>query len=597
MNNFTITSFIADYYLEKTAENVGKIHAVENITADFPSSDQNHGITRTFLSYNQNGLTASQDTLNLSVTRNDATENIAKWDQGSYYLTAYLGRESAYVHGLQKYTLNYTISNIITNFSKDQYHDQPYQQLYWNTNGTGTTVPTEYLSASIHLPDSISKNDVETACYVGYYGNSNQSRCTTTKTTDGFNFSASNLSPGENLTFVVDFNGQQNFTIPEKPTSFIAVAGITLSVVVGALFIFLGFKGLWQATKEKRHWTKHTPVPPQYTPLKDITVAEMSNISLGKTKNPRVATLLELAVNHKIELQKPDNDKNWHIHVKSNPAELSVEQRAVLRIINGGKKAETGDNITIKKHSYSSELDRAQNTYDTTPHAHLIQLGAFKSSTVADNPYKRALAGLIGIAVLVAIAGTIFFAIAADSFLKVYFNNLTHDAYNVIGAEYVPFAIGFLVFSIIFIIGSWAHTDKYDKRTEKGLELDHYLRGLKMYIELAEQDRLNFLQSVKGADTSPQGIVKLYEKLLPYAALFGLEKSWMKELSRYYEQYQDVNHSWYAGHFVMNDFNRALRAVESSSSSGRYEPGSGSSGSGGGGFSGGGSGGGGVGGW
>lgn len=597
MNNFTITSFIADYYLEKTENNVGKIRAVENITADFPYADQNHGITRTFLSYNENGLTASQDSLNLTATRNGATENIAKWDQGTYYLTAYLGSENTYVHGAQKYTLNYNIENIIMNFSSDAYHDQPYQQLYWNTNGTGTTVPTDYLSANIHLPNGTNLENIKTSCYVGHYYSNNQTRCTTTKTTDGFNFSASDLSAGENLTFVVDFPDQTTFTIPEKPTSFLAIAGISISIIISILILALTYKGLWQATKKKRNWYKTTPVPPQYTPEKDTTVAEMSAISLGKTKNPRVATLLELAVNHKIALQKPDDDKNWHIIVDTDPAELSEEQRAMLKIVSGGAEPDRGADVVVENHSYSSELHRAQLLYDSAPTTHLKQQGCLKPSPIPDNPYKHTLSKLAAVVILVFVLGTIFVFIGADTFLKTYFNNLTHSAYQIPGTKYLPYAFAALIISTIFAIFSWIYTDKFDNRLEKGLEKDLYLRGLKMYIEMAEQDRLNFLQSVNGADTTPQGIVKLYEKLLPYAALFGLEKSWLKELSHYYEQHQDIDHSWYVGYFIASDFDRALRSIESSSSSGRVDPSSSSSGSGGGGFSGGGSGGGGVGGW
>ena len=52
---------------------------------------------------------------------------------------------------------------------------------------------------------------------------------------------------------------------------------------------------------------------------------------------------------------------------------------------------------------------------------------------------------------------------------------------------------------------------------------------------MAEAERMKMLQSVKGADTSAEGIVKLYEKLLPYAAVFGLEESWLKEMKEYCE--------------------------------------------------------------
>ena len=133
---------------------------------------------------------------------------------------------------------------------------------------------------------------------------------------------------------------------------------------------------------------------------------------------------------------------------------------------------------------------------------------------------------------------------------------------------------------------------------------------------MAEQDRLKFLQSVDGADTSEEGIVKLYESLLPYACIFGLEKSWLGEFNRYC-QAVNIEPDWSPSSnfttFVV--FNEVFSPVNSiigsvsphstllgsgSAHSGSFTSHSGFSGGssgGGGGFSGGGGGGGGGGGW
>jgi hypothetical protein len=66
--------------------------------------------------------------------------------------------------------------------------------------------------------------------------------------------------------------------------------------------------------------------------------------------------------------------------------------------------------------------------------------------------------------------------------------------------------------------------------------VDH-LWGIRDYIELAEKDRFAMLQSPSGALSAPRGdleVFKLYERLLPYAVLFGLEKEWMRELDLRY---------------------------------------------------------------
>jgi uncharacterized membrane protein YgcG len=60
--------------------------------------------------------------------------------------------------------------------------------------------------------------------------------------------------------------------------------------------------------------------------------------------------------------------------------------------------------------------------------------------------------------------------------------------------------------------------------------------GLREYIRLAEADRIRMLQSASGAEVDEQRIVQVYERLLPYAMLFGFETEWQGELGRYYRE-------------------------------------------------------------
>lgn len=171
---------------------------------------------------------------------------------------------------------------------------------------------------------------------------------------------------------------------------------------------------------------------------------------------------------------------------------------------------------------------------------------------------------------------------------------------EVVGEDIFVYVMGgiFVAFILARIILA-KNTNKFLYRTKKGLEASRYMDGLKLYIEMAEKDRLAFLQSVKGADVTNEGIVKLYEKLLPYAAVLGLEKSWMKELEKYYKLAEVETPDWYVNNMVaysvLNAVNSAVSTVNYSTtytSSGGGSS-SGFSGGGGGGFSGGGGGGGG----
>jgi uncharacterized membrane protein YgcG len=69
-----------------------------------------------------------------------------------------------------------------------------------------------------------------------------------------------------------------------------------------------------------------------------------------------------------------------------------------------------------------------------------------------------------------------------------------------------------------------------------------YLEGIREYLRLAEEDRLRAAQSPRTADLVSSGrrpfgdepnapgadVVNIYERLLPYAVLFGMEREWVE---------------------------------------------------------------------
>jgi uncharacterized membrane protein len=110
-----------------------------------------------------------------------------------------------------------------------------------------------------------------------------------------------------------------------------------------------------------------------------------------------------------------------------------------------------------------------------------------------------------------------------------------------------------------------------------------------MYIDLAEKDRLEYLQSPKGAsltasEVKGKQVLKLYEEVLPWAILLGLQKQWGKVLTDLYAD--QGSPTWFVGTAFMyqsfSDFDQALSSSLATSSSGGSS-GGGSSGGGGGG--------------
>jgi uncharacterized membrane protein YgcG len=172
--------------------------------------------------------------------------------------------------------------------------------------------------------------------------------------------------------------------------------------------------------------------------------------------------------------------------------------------------------------------------------------------------------------------------------------------------------IAIILCGALVIVGSivvWIVATPPLALTRKGADARDHLRGLRDYIRLAEADRIRVLQSPGTAEridvTDRSAVVKLYENLLPFAMIWGLEKEWIGQLAREYEV--TVQPDWYSGTSqlaglavftsAIGSAHFATSTSSSSDSSGGSSGSSSSGGSDGGGSAGGGDGGGGGGGW
>lgn len=74
----------------------------------------------------------------------------------------------------------------------------------------------------------------------------------------------------------------------------------------------------------------------------------------------------------------------------------------------------------------------------------------------------------------------------------------------------------------------------YGGLTDEGAAVRDHVVGLRIYLELAEEMRLRMLQGATTAErTSSAGaavVIRVYEKLLPYAVVWRVERSWISEL-------------------------------------------------------------------
>ena len=595
-DNFYFSDFTADYYLSRDEKGISHLRVVEELTAEFPEYNQNKGIRREIPFLNQDGTNVTLPELNeskITVLRNGEPEPIWSIKRHSDYYAVETGTDD-YVTGTQVYTLEYEFEKVIMDFGG-------YQELYWDTNGTGWPQRFASVTARLHFDDDIYDSFTgESWCYTGSYGE-NMSKCQITETYDGVDFTSKNLGPYENLTFDVEMSAG-TFVIPEPEISYAAViATVVISGICLGVLIYAIRK--YQKASRKIKEYKGIFTAPEYQPHPDYNLAEVAEIYLGKKRDVKVGILLDLIVNKKVELHKKGDDgidinKKWALVVKD--VNLEPEGRIVLELLNGGNPVQKDSLIVLKQRQATHKLMALGEDFDKGV------LSKIKQDELVDEGYTIGNAkslNTVGMAII-SVFWTIFIAFVAI----VLFGDFLMGLMNVSG-QVLVWKEEFLVISLIVIAFTVAVLTWMGERktiigalTSKGLKASKYMEGLKLYIEMAEADRMKMLQSVEGVDTSPEGIVKLYEKLLPYAAVFGLEESWMNEMKEFCNAQEIVEPDYLMTGITEHQLSQAMRTSAGyASGAGHTIAGGGSfssssSGGGGGGFSGGGGGGGGGGG-
>jgi uncharacterized membrane protein YgcG len=282
------------------------------------------------------------------------------------------------------------------------------------------------------------------------------------------------------------------------------------------------------------------------------------------------AQTLDLAVRHYIKIFQIKEKTflsaaEYELEIVKPPTDLTREEQDLLSSLFGGDDLNVGARFEMK--SLVDDVTISQKLIKNRKSARISargQYGLFEKEETKAKEFNR-----VGIVMLV-------------------LGVLTLSPLVVVG--------GIVAFSCAYTL--WPLTDK-------GAELRDYILGLRMYISVAEKDRIKMLQSPQGAEkignidgTDTRQLVKLYERVLPYAVLFGYEKEWVKQLGAYYEA-GSQQPDWYQGNGIFNAvmFSTALNTFSSQSEIYTAPTNSTLGGSSGGGFSGGGGGGGGGGGW
>lgn len=567
VNNFRISSYDIAYELLRNEDGRSQLNVTEKITAVFPQTNQNRGIERAIPSLYDNhplGVKVS------SVT--DENGNALEYTErlSSDMKVLRIGDPDVYVHGEHTYVITYRLHDVTK-----LYEDTGRHEWYWDTNGNGWRVPIDALTIKVVIDPSLLPARVDAPrCYVGVEGATGT--CELTESTDGvYTTSAGDLSAGENITVAFGFEPgtfeAYQASLSERLYRLWWAAQLFVAPFAVGTFIFL----LSRYHKKHMRTSELKPFPVQYIPPHESSLLVGSRVVPEKIKSVFSAQLIDLAVRHYISLIETREKSLWRtaeydIKIEKDISPLFAEEKEIL-IDMFGHEPKPGERLALK--SLRNNFAYVTRTSDNT--RKLSDLITSQYEMYAKSPeatkyfYTRAKL-LLAIGVVLLSPFVLFLALAAST-------------------------MGWVIKPL----------------SDKGLTLRRYLYGLDRYINSTEKERLAFLQGPDTAekvgfavDPNDKGqLVKLYERTLPYAVLFGQEKKWTKQLGEFYSE-AGTQPDWYAGKsgvFNAAAFSSGVSAFSQASAySSGYTAGSSSSSSGGsngGGFSGGGGGGGGGGGW
>jgi len=412
--------------------------------------------------------------------------------------------------------------------------------------------------ATVDFPFQVAVDGLELSVYMGRYGSKETSATAEVLNASQVRFETTRpLEPWEGMSLIVAWpKGLMNEPgTGQKIRWFLSDNGAAVVLLLGLLAVFAWYYWAWN--KVGRDPAKGVIIP-RFKPPEGLSPAACRYVKdMSFNRNSFTAAIISLAVKGQLLIDEDDEEFTLKRVPAAKPAMLTRGEQALL------------DDL-LPRPSSSIKMDN-ENYKD-------FQSARKALKTELKKEYLGRLFHLNG----VYMAPPVLMSIAA-AIIAVFLD----------GGP--PVWISYLVLTLA-LHGGFSFLMRAP--TPAGRLIMDEIDGFRMYLDTAEQDRLDRMRS-------PAMTPEVFEAFLPYAYALGVENNWCQRFAR--EMPQEVRQQsgyhpgWYSGRFhgmnalshLGDDFGSSFSSAISSASS---PPGS-SSGSGGGGSSGGGGGGGGGGGW
>jgi len=559
LNDFEFESFDARYHLSLDQSGRSVLQVQETLVALFPERDQNRGLFRYIPDWYE-GSPLNTEVFSLT-DETGSPRPLETYLEGDFVVVDTAVPQGSFLRGRQIFVLDYSQSNVLREFGEDGIWE-----FYWDVNGTGWQQEFQSVSVSIEIDGRLAGDllDNQMRCYVGVYAATQNCEITTQESGPGFVVlaEAEGLGPGETITVAIGF--RTNSVVVDEQFEVAPWISTPSWVLFGVLVFVVLPNSIFFRLKRLRHEGPISQKIPEYLPPKNLDL-DMAALLLKKPGGVMTSKLLQLAVEKKIRLIEFEKGK-WAL--KRASSQLSAEDEEFLAAILGGHQFIPKVGEVAKLPSKPSDLGSNYNELTRSSNVR------FRDLYLLEIPAKsRLLRILPAVAIFLSLFGLGFLGIAIYR-----------------PEDPTGFVLTFPAAILAAVIGLLMSKRPLNAAGAENLKK---LSGLKVYMKLAEADRLAFLQSPEGAiRRGDERYVVLHERLLPWAVLLGMAKSWAKEL--------DVLAPAVGGSGIIEStshtsFAETISSFDSSVS-GSMGSSSGSSGSGGGGGAGGGGGGGGGGG-
>jgi uncharacterized membrane protein len=563
VNEFTINRFDADYTLTKD-DPQGKLRVIERIEVTY--TDNNHGILRAIpdrykkhrLQLHVNKITSDTSAPTQFTTYSSNGNTVLK-----------IGDPDRTVTGRQQYVIDYTLNNVISFYDG---HDE----LYWDINGDEWQQIAQAVSLTLHLPSGLTLSADKPRCFAGGgYGSvlgecdidyRQQDQLITARTTQ-------QLAARQTLSVVVGF--EKGYFKPSTWRDTLGEYTASILAFAAPLVLIGGGAGvLW--FRRGRDARGRGVIVPQYDAPEGLGPLEAGTLMDFKADNRDItATIIDLAIRRYITIIEEKKVRRLRKDLtlyrlrleKTDLSGLNEFEQALLKGLFSEFTAGQEVDLTSLKFKLADIALKLRKD---------VTIKLQKDDYLRVGPRFLATLGKVGLLLVMVIVTA---GVAA--------------VFNATG----PFVFG----AICGTVAAGVFLALLPSRSVKGVAAKEHLLGLKMYLKTAESERIKKMQSpnapyaVHGHE--PKRTVHLFEKLLPYAMVLGVEQEWAKQFEHIYRTPPD----WYSGNwtafnagYLASSINSGVgAAVNTAFSSPSSSSGSGFSGGG----SGGGGGGGGGGGW